>query len=118
MTGVSPATLTYVVLAFAGAALGTFIIRHMARRFGLFARPRADRWHQQPVALHGGVGFYPPFLVTACLLLWGAAGIGSAAESDWIHFLPAYQRLSVALLADPCSCLWSDYGTIYAIFGL
>jgi UDP-GlcNAc:undecaprenyl-phosphate GlcNAc-1-phosphate transferase len=31
--------------------------------------PRADRWHKQPTARYGGVGFYPAFLLGAAWIL-------------------------------------------------
>lgn len=98
MTSVSLPTLIQGVLTFAAAALGTYAIRHAALRFGLLATPRADRWHQQPVALHGGVGFYPPFLLSVCFFLWGAATMDPTTEADWMHSLSAQLRLGVAWL--------------------
>lgn len=40
-----------------------------ARRFNLIANPKADRWHQTPTALYGGVAIVFTFLlVSACVL--------------------------------------------------
>lgn len=65
-------TLTVLFLATLLLALAaTAAVRHVARRYGWVARPRADRWHQRATALHGGIGFYPVFLVGVVgYLLW------------------------------------------------
>src|SRR3954449_11953670 len=46
----------------------TWGVRALARRLGLVARPRADRWHRKPTALFGGVGIAVAFLITYLLL--------------------------------------------------
>jgi len=49
--------LALVTLAiFAGATLGTALMRRLAGRYGWMVLPRADRWHKQPTARHGGCG--------------------------------------------------------------
>ncbi len=50
-------------LAFALGLAATFGVRTVARRFGLVAKPRADRWHKKPTALFGGVGIFIGFIV-------------------------------------------------------
>jgi UDP-GlcNAc:undecaprenyl-phosphate GlcNAc-1-phosphate transferase len=47
-----------VVVAFGVALVGTPIVRVVARRVGMVARPRADRWHKQPTALLGGISIF------------------------------------------------------------
>jgi UDP-GlcNAc:undecaprenyl-phosphate GlcNAc-1-phosphate transferase len=52
-----------------GIALGaslvlTLVVRAAARRFGLVAKPRADRWHKKPTALFGGVAIFLGFLAS------------------------------------------------------
>jgi UDP-GlcNAc:undecaprenyl-phosphate GlcNAc-1-phosphate transferase len=44
-----------------GLAL-TFAVREVARRAGVVAAPREDRWHQKPTALLGGVAIYVTFV--------------------------------------------------------
>jgi UDP-GlcNAc:undecaprenyl-phosphate/decaprenyl-phosphate GlcNAc-1-phosphate transferase len=48
-------------VAFAASLVLTFVVRAAARRFGLVAKPRADRWHKRPTALFGGVGMFVAF---------------------------------------------------------
>jgi UDP-GlcNAc:undecaprenyl-phosphate GlcNAc-1-phosphate transferase len=116
MTELSLSTLIQGSLTFAAATLGTYIMRTASRRLGLLAMPRADRWHQQPVALHGGVGFYPPFMLSACLLLWGAATTDLTTATNWMYSLPAHLRLGVAWLVGALLMfavgLWDDLRNI------
>jgi UDP-GlcNAc:undecaprenyl-phosphate GlcNAc-1-phosphate transferase len=51
-------------LACAISIAATFLVRGVARRFGLVAKPRADRWHKKPTALFGGVGIFVAFVAT------------------------------------------------------
>jgi UDP-GlcNAc:undecaprenyl-phosphate GlcNAc-1-phosphate transferase len=53
----TPAAAAPVVAALAGAValLCTPVVRALALRVGLVARPSADRWHQQTTALLGGI---------------------------------------------------------------
>src|SRR5688572_13436090 len=51
-------------IALAASVILTFLVRGGARRFGLVAKPRADRWHKKPTALFGGVGIFAGFLVS------------------------------------------------------
>jgi UDP-GlcNAc:undecaprenyl-phosphate GlcNAc-1-phosphate transferase len=50
------------LIAFVVSVGATFVVRAVARRLGLIARPRADRWHSRPTALYGGVGIYAGLL--------------------------------------------------------
>ncbi len=45
----------------------TFLVRELARRRGLVARPRQDRWHRKPTALFGGVAIALAFFVALAL---------------------------------------------------
>lgn len=49
-------------MALVASVLFTLVVRAVARRYGLVAKPRADRWHRKPTALFGGVGIYGGFL--------------------------------------------------------
>jgi UDP-GlcNAc:undecaprenyl-phosphate GlcNAc-1-phosphate transferase len=55
-----------VAVAFALVVALTPLVRSLARRAGAVARPRSDRWHQQPTALLGGVAIFLA-VVVACL---------------------------------------------------
>jgi UDP-GlcNAc:undecaprenyl-phosphate GlcNAc-1-phosphate transferase len=58
---------SYFAMAFCAAVPSVFAVRAAARRYGLVALPRADRWHRKPTALFGGVGIFAAFaLVMLC----------------------------------------------------
>jgi UDP-GlcNAc:undecaprenyl-phosphate/decaprenyl-phosphate GlcNAc-1-phosphate transferase len=59
--------LIYFALALGVSLPAVFLVRAVARRFELVARPRADRWHRKPTALYGGVGIFTGFILVA---LW------------------------------------------------
>ncbi|MGC4094723.1 MAG: hypothetical protein QM756_43760 [Polyangiaceae bacterium] len=50
----------------------SWLVRRVATRIGAVARPRADRWHQKPTALFGGVAF--ALAALASLGVMGAFG--------------------------------------------
>src|SRR5688572_20553486 len=53
--------LLYFVLALGATLPLVYAMRQLARRYGLVAKPRADRWHRRPTALYGGVGIFLGF---------------------------------------------------------
>jgi UDP-GlcNAc:undecaprenyl-phosphate GlcNAc-1-phosphate transferase len=65
--------VTQLVIPFLVAfVLSLFLVplcRGAARRTGYVAKPRADRWHQRPTALFGGVGI--SVTVLACAVFFG-----------------------------------------------
>ena len=58
-------------LAFVTAALATAMCKGIARRLGIVARPKSDRWHRETIALLGG-----PAIVIAVVLVSSLAPIG------------------------------------------
>ncbi|CAN5439492.1 hypothetical protein BH18ACI2_BH18ACI2_25280 [soil metagenome] len=95
-----------LVVAFALALVLTPLVRYGARRYGLVAQPKADRWHRQSTAMFGGVAI---FLTVACTYLlfvsrmphepygWVVMLSGSflflvGLLDDWLHIKP-YQKL-------------------------
>jgi UDP-GlcNAc:undecaprenyl-phosphate GlcNAc-1-phosphate transferase len=60
----------YVLSFAAGAGISlpiVFLVRTVARRTGLVAKPRADRWHRRPTALFGGVGIFLAVLLASLI---------------------------------------------------
>ncbi|MFN3329736.1 MAG: glycosyltransferase family 4 protein, partial [Pyrinomonadaceae bacterium] len=55
--------LLSILLAFSLSAILTLLTRNIARKYGLVAKPRADRWHKKPTAMYGGV----PIFITVWL---------------------------------------------------
>jgi UDP-GlcNAc:undecaprenyl-phosphate GlcNAc-1-phosphate transferase len=90
-------------LALALSLVFTFVVRAYARRFGLVAKPRADRWHRKPTALFGGVGIFAAFVAVYVvrrtplhpnfLLVLCASGMFTVGLiDDWVQLKP-YSKL-------------------------
>lgn len=96
------ALLLYFVVAFATALALVPICRLVARRYGLVATPRADRWHGRPTALLGGVAIagtalalHLVFIGTqgAPVLLLGTAAIFALGLADDLMSLKPVTKL-------------------------
>ncbi len=83
-----PAVLSLVL-----ALTLTPLVRALARRWGVVARPRSDRWHTQPTALLGGVAFFAA--VTATRLAFGRLLI-----EDWVVLAGSAWLFLVGLVDD------------------
>ena len=81
----------------------TPIVRALARRWGVVARPKTDRWHKKPTAMLGGAAVYLSVLLTYLLLVphtrngWVVIGASSflflvGLVDDLVHTKP-YQKL-------------------------
>src|SRR5215217_9036907 len=57
---IPPERVAFLTALSASLAL-TPAVRYIARRRGLVAAPRIDRWHGQPTALIGGVAIFGAF---------------------------------------------------------
>jgi len=65
-----PLNLVAVAASFALALALTPLVRALARRRGVVARPKIDRWHKKPTAMLGGVAiFLAVLIVIICYLL-------------------------------------------------
>jgi UDP-GlcNAc:undecaprenyl-phosphate GlcNAc-1-phosphate transferase len=92
-------------IALASSLVLTLVVRTLARRLKLVAKPRPDRWHKKPTALYGGVGIFLAFALTALvlkraphvagsnLLLACAAGMFLVGLVDDIWHLKPYAKL-------------------------
>ncbi|MDT7602149.1 MAG: UDP-GlcNAc:undecaprenyl-phosphate/decaprenyl-phosphate GlcNAc-phosphate transferase, partial [Acidobacteriota bacterium] len=92
-----------VAVSFALAATLTPLVRRLARRFGVVAKPRGDRWHKKPTAMMGGAAIFLTFVVVYLTLLphtpHGWVVVASSAFlfavgflDDLLHIKP-YQKL-------------------------
>ena len=88
----NPIDLLPVVLSFAGTLVLTPVVRALARRRGVVARPKSDRWHKKPTALLGGGAI---FTVVAAVDL---------------ALVPLTPQARVVLAPAP-SCSWSGSST-------
>ncbi len=63
MATVAEDLVGYFLLSFFLSAVITPVIIFLAGKTGLVAMPRADRWHDRPTALYGGVAIFAAFLL-------------------------------------------------------
>jgi UDP-GlcNAc:undecaprenyl-phosphate GlcNAc-1-phosphate transferase len=81
-SGLGPAL--WPVLAGVGALLGgvllTPLVRRLARRREWIARPSVDRWHDEPVALLGGIAIFGAVVVA----LLGTGGLSTYGWPVWL----------------------------------
>ncbi len=56
-------------VAFALAVALTPLVRALARRLGLVAKPKTDRWHKKPTAMLGGLSIWLSVVITYLLFL-------------------------------------------------
>lgn len=69
------------VAASAVLALGlTPAVRALARRFGMVAKPKTDRWHKEPTAMMGGVAIWLAVVITYF------AFVRPPSPQGWLHF--------------------------------
>jgi UDP-GlcNAc:undecaprenyl-phosphate/decaprenyl-phosphate GlcNAc-1-phosphate transferase len=47
----------------------TYAVRSAAHRFGFVAKPKADRWHQRPTAMMGGVAIFLTTIIISLLFV-------------------------------------------------
>jgi UDP-GlcNAc:undecaprenyl-phosphate GlcNAc-1-phosphate transferase len=65
----SPQTLLAVATSFVLALILTPVVRAFARKFGIVAKPKIDRWHKKPTAMLGGVAIGLSVIITFLVLL-------------------------------------------------
>src|SRR5712675_1477310 len=100
---ISPLNLLAVAASLIFALVLTPVVRAVARRFGVVAKPKTDRWHKKPTAMLGGVAIWLAVITTYLTLVphtsagWVVAGAASflflvGLIDDWLHIKP-YQKL-------------------------
>jgi len=65
----SPTNLIAAAVSFALAVGLTPLVRGVARRAGLVAKPKLDRWHKKPTAMFGGVAIWLSVTISYLVLL-------------------------------------------------
>jgi UDP-GlcNAc:undecaprenyl-phosphate/decaprenyl-phosphate GlcNAc-1-phosphate transferase len=99
----SPRTLLAVATSFILALVLTPLVRMLARRFGIVAKPKTDRWHKKPTAMLGGVAiwlsvviviqFFTPHTTHSWVILYASTFLFLVGlVDDLIHIKP-YQKL-------------------------
>jgi UDP-GlcNAc:undecaprenyl-phosphate GlcNAc-1-phosphate transferase len=103
MLSLNASTLVPLAVSLALALALTPVVRVFARRFGLVAKPKTDRWHKKPTAMMGGVAIWLSVLITYVLFLphtpqtWVIIAVSTflffvGLIDDVIHTKP-YQKL-------------------------
>ncbi len=65
----SPLNLLAVAASIMFALVLTPVVRAIARRFGVVAKPKTDRWHKKPTAMLGGVAIWLSVVTTYLLFV-------------------------------------------------
>src|SRR5262245_27507500 len=97
-------------LAFALSLAVTLVTERVMKRLGVVARPRADRWHREPVPLLGGVAIVLATIVPSLLIAgraWNIVALVALAGAmavvglvdDLAHLSPPQKLLAELLLA-------------------
>lgn len=97
------AAVRTAVFGLALCAAATPAVRALARRFGIVAAPKADRWHKKPTAMLGGVAIFLAVITTVLLFVpqtrasWAVLGASTllfavGLVDDFLHIKP-YQKL-------------------------
>ena len=78
-----PFTSFHFLAVAASAALAlalTPVVQIVARRYGMIAKPKTDRWHKKPTAMFGGVAIWLSVVVSYVVF------IRPATNQTWAHF--------------------------------
>lgn len=105
----TPYSLIAIAVSFALAAGLTPLVRALARRNGLVARPKIDRWHKKPTAMFGGTAILLAVLASYAAFvehtLHGLVVVGASTFlfaigliDDLVHTKP-YQKLIGQIMA-------------------
>ncbi len=69
--------MSYSIVIFLVAVLLSFsavsLIKYIGHKYNILLYPQEDRWHSRPIAIHGGLGFFPVFI----LLIFFTIGMSS-----------------------------------------
>ena len=127
-----PVSFVPVPVAFAITLAVTPLVRALARRWGLVATPKTDRWHKKPTAMMGGVAIWLAVVSTWLLLMphtphgWVVIGASTflflvGLADDLLHTKP-YQKLigqvmgSAVVIYYGLALPWSRFASLNLIF--
>ena len=66
----TPLQIVAVAASFLLAVALTPLVRAFARRQGMVALPKTDRWHKKPTAMLGGIAIWASVLITYLLFTY------------------------------------------------
>src|SRR5689334_1811048 len=127
-----PVSFVPIAVAFAITLAVTPVVRALARRRGLVARPKTDRWHKKPTAMMGGISIWLAVVLSWLLLVphtphgWVVIGASTflflvGLVDDLLHTKP-YQKLigqvmgSAVVIYYGLSLPWSRFASVNLIF--
>ena len=93
----SPLNLLAIATSFALALLLTPLVRIFARRLGIVASPKIDRWHKKPTAMLGGIAIWLAVLIS--LVVFSFLGLIPHTTYGWV-ILQASTFLFIVGLVD------------------
>ncbi len=81
----------------------TFAVKAIAVRYGYVAKPKSDRWHKRPTAMHGGIGIFiattvvyfavVPLTRESLVVIGGSAFLFFVGLIDDLISIRPYQKL-------------------------
>ncbi len=124
----SSTDLLAVVASAILALILTPVVRAFARRVGMIAKPKTDRWHKKPTAMLGGVAIWLSVIISYLIFVpastYGWVIIGSSTylflvglADDLLHTKP-YQKLigqvmgSAFVIYYGLSLPWTSYSSL------
>jgi len=100
--------ITVLLVAFGLSVTLTLASERLARRFGLVARPVADRWHRQTIPMLGGIAIVVGTLVPAVVVARTSANFVAlaivATAMALVGLVDDVRRLSPQASCWPSSC--------------
>ncbi len=78
--------LVPIAVAFALAIVLTPLVGILARRVGMVAKPKIDRWHKKPTAMLGGVAIWLSVLISYFLFLRNPTLIGFSRNDEIVSY--------------------------------
>ena len=78
--------LVPIAVAFALAVVLTPLVGLLARRVGMVAKPKIDRWHKKPTAMLGGVAIWLSVLISYFLFLRNPTLIGFTRNDEIVSY--------------------------------
>lgn len=101
----SPLNLLSVAVAFGLALVLTPLVRAIARRIGLVAKPKSDRWHKKPTAMLGGVAIWLSVVISYLLYfrpntLFGFDSTSLSVSYSWVIISASAFLFLVGLIDD------------------
>ena len=67
------------------SVLLTYLVREFARKKGIVAKPKSDRWHKKPTAMLGGLAIFLTTVIIALLFVPHSTGTVGDTRRQFIY---------------------------------